>query len=141
MNNRENKTHRIWYGLRCLRKHDRAASIWSPSLHPRAVMLSPVNHRNGDTELILTLALLDDFDLRRAPPMTGTASGRWMALRIYPRRCRTPLRLTPLRCRWIPFWNCVLMLCLPVLVIFQRPRTRSWFPSRFRPNPAMALSA
>src|SRR5690606_20726853 len=40
--------------------------FWNPSLYPEAVMLSPVERRNGDTEPIVTLAQLDDLDLRRA---------------------------------------------------------------------------
>ncbi|WP_226948974.1 MULTISPECIES: DUF2285 domain-containing protein [Alphaproteobacteria] len=46
--------------------HDRLPPIWSPSLHPQAVMLSPVEHKGGDTEPILTLAHLSDLDMRRA---------------------------------------------------------------------------
>lgn len=40
--------------------------FWNPDLYPEAVMLSPVERRNGDTEPIVTLAQLDDLDLRHA---------------------------------------------------------------------------
>ena len=46
--------------------HDRPTPIWSPKLQPQAVMLSPVEHKDGDTEPILTLAHLAGLDLRRA---------------------------------------------------------------------------
>jgi len=40
--------------------------FWNPGLYPEAVMLSPVERRNSDTEPIVTLAQLDDLDLRHA---------------------------------------------------------------------------
>lgn len=46
--------------------HDRQPPFWNPSLQPQAVMLSPINHKDGDAEPILTLAHLDGLDLRRA---------------------------------------------------------------------------
>src|SRR5690606_18640426 len=46
--------------------HDRQPPFWSPSLQPQAVMLSPVDHDDSDTEPTLTLAHLDGLDLRRA---------------------------------------------------------------------------
>lgn len=45
---------------------DRQSLFWSPSLQPQAVMLSPVEHREGATEPIITLAHLDGLDLRHA---------------------------------------------------------------------------
>lgn len=46
---------------------DRESLFWIPSLQPRAVMLLPVQHRDGATEPIVTLARLDGLDLRHAP--------------------------------------------------------------------------
>ncbi|WP_199122727.1 DUF2285 domain-containing protein [Stenotrophomonas maltophilia] len=46
--------------------HDRQSPIWNPRLQPQAVMLSPVDHKDDDTEPILTLAHLYGLDLRRA---------------------------------------------------------------------------
>jgi len=46
--------------------HDRQSPIWSPGLQPQAVMLSPVDRKNDDTEPILMLAHLEGLDLRRA---------------------------------------------------------------------------
>lgn len=45
---------------------DRQALFWSPNLQPQAIWLSPVQHRNGETEPIVTLAHLDGLDLRQA---------------------------------------------------------------------------
>ena len=46
--------------------HDRQSLIWCPRLQPQAVMLSPVDHKDDDTEPILTLAHLEGLDLRQA---------------------------------------------------------------------------
>ena len=46
--------------------HDQQSPIWTPSLQPQAVTLSPVSHKDGYTEPILTLAHLDGLNLRRA---------------------------------------------------------------------------
>ena len=45
---------------------DRQSLFWIPSLQPQAVLLSPVQHRDGATEPIVTLAHLSDLDLRHA---------------------------------------------------------------------------
>jgi hypothetical protein len=46
--------------------HDQQSPIWSPHLQPQAVRLSPVDHKDHDTDPILTLAHLAGLDLRRA---------------------------------------------------------------------------
>jgi len=45
---------------------DRQSLFWIPSLQPRAIQLSPVQHRDGATEPIVTLAHLSGLDLRHA---------------------------------------------------------------------------
>jgi len=45
---------------------DRQSLFWIPSLQPQAVLLSPVQHRDGATEPIVTLAHLSGLDLRHA---------------------------------------------------------------------------
>ncbi|WP_458575164.1 DUF2285 domain-containing protein [Pseudaminobacter sp. NGMCC 1.201702] len=47
--------------------HDQQLPMWSPSFQPQVVTLSPVEHKDGDTEPIMTLAHFDGLDLRRAP--------------------------------------------------------------------------
>ncbi|AMG74250.1 DUF2285 domain-containing protein [Brucella oryzae] len=45
---------------------DEQALFWSPGVRPQAVKLLPVEHHDGDTEPIVTLAHLDGLDLRHA---------------------------------------------------------------------------
>ncbi|MXO02408.1 DUF2285 domain-containing protein [Shinella zoogloeoides] len=45
---------------------DEQALFWNPSVRPQAVKLLPVEHHDGDTEPIVTLAHLAGLDLRHA---------------------------------------------------------------------------
>lgn len=45
---------------------DRQILFWHPRVRPQAVKLLPVEHRDGETEPIVTLAHLDGLVLRRA---------------------------------------------------------------------------
>lgn len=45
---------------------ERHPPFWSPRLQPQAVMLSHVEHENGDKKPVVALAHLDGLDLRRA---------------------------------------------------------------------------
>lgn len=45
---------------------DLLAPIWSPRLQPQAVMLSPIEQEDAETEPVVPLAHLDGLDRRRA---------------------------------------------------------------------------
>lgn len=45
---------------------DSQSLFWIPSLQPQAIRLAAADHKDGETEPIVTLAHLDDVDLRQA---------------------------------------------------------------------------